>query len=199
MFMRPMQRLFITTSKVSVPGISINGGVRTISTISLKRLSNLSSSSSTSCFSSPSSSSSSSYPLALLPQSRPYSITTDGQHTPLEVEQLSINEYHQISDDYLELLTDHLLELSEEFPQIDAEYSHGVLNLELPPVGNYCINKQPPNKQIWFSSPISGPDRFDPIGGKWISLRTKKLLGDILRDEISKALELDIKLKGLDD
>lgn len=29
----------------------------------------------------------------------------------------------------------------------------GVLNLRLAGHGTYVINKQPPNKQIWFSSP----------------------------------------------
>lgn len=27
--------------------------------------------------------------------------------------------------------------------------------------GTYVINKQPPNKQIWLSSPLSGPKRYD--------------------------------------
>ena len=30
-----------------------------------------------------------------------------------------------------------------------------------PNVGTYVINKQTPNKQIWLSSPISGPKRYD--------------------------------------
>jgi frataxin len=37
----------------------------------------------------------------------------------------------------------------------------GVLNITYPPNGTYVLNKQPPNKQIWLSSPISGPKRFD--------------------------------------
>ncbi|EGT54939.1 hypothetical protein CAEBREN_28735, partial [Caenorhabditis brenneri] len=28
-------------------------------------------------------------------------------------------------------------------------------------VGTYVINKQSPNKQIWLSSPMSGPKRYD--------------------------------------
>ena len=36
----------------------------------------------------------------------------------------------------------------------------GVLTLNLPPHGTYVINKQPPNQQIWISSPLSGPGRF---------------------------------------
>ena len=37
----------------------------------------------------------------------------------------------------------------------------GVLNLTLPPYGTYVLNKQPPNLQIWMSSPVSGPTRFE--------------------------------------
>lgn len=130
--------------------------------------------------------------------SRLYSTTTDGQDTPVEVDQLSTHEYHKVSDEFMELLTDHLEDLAEEFPQIDAEYSHGVLNLELPPNGSYVINKQPPNKQIWVSSPVSGPDRFDLIGGRWVSLRNKWTLGDLLRNEVSEAIGKKVQLRDLE-
>ena len=36
-----------------------------------------------------------------------------------------------------------------------------MLNVSFPNVGTYVINKQPPNKQIWLSSPQSGPKRYD--------------------------------------
>ena len=41
------------------------------------------------------------------------------------------------------------------------EYSAGVLTLVVEGVGTYVLNKQPPNKQIWLSSPVSGPKRYD--------------------------------------
>lgn len=34
-------------------------------------------------------------------------------------------------------------------------HQSGVLTLKLDEHGTYVINKQPPNKQIWLSSPIS--------------------------------------------
>jgi frataxin len=114
------------------------------------------------------------------------------------VDELTTNDYHRIADEYLETLVDHLEELSEDSPQVDVEYSQGVLTLEMPPLGTYVINKQPPNKQIWVSSPESGPDRFDPIGGKWVSLRTGELLGNLLRRELGEALEREVDLEGLD-
>ncbi|KAI4099522.1 MAG: hypothetical protein L6R37_005949 [Teloschistes peruensis] len=39
----------------------------------------------------------------------------------------------------------------------------GVLSLTFPPIGTYVLNKQPPNKQIWLSSPKSGPKRYDYV------------------------------------
>ncbi|KAL9937744.1 hypothetical protein V8E36_003289 [Tilletia maclaganii] len=61
----------------------------------------------------------------------------------------------------------------------DVEYSSGVLNLRLGSAhGTYVINKQPPNRQIWLSSPTSGPKRFDfeagagpSEGDRWVCKR----------------------------
>ena len=35
----------------------------------------------------------------------------------------------------------------------------------------YVLNKQAPNKQIWWSSPISGPHRFGEDGERWVDAR----------------------------
>ena len=79
----------------------------------------------------------------------------------------------------------------------------GVLTITTPH-GTYVLNKQPPNKQIWISSPISGPKRYDWVtgdlqnqkadtgseftgdleGGSWIYLRDGSLLTDLLQKEV---------------
>ncbi|ODV61071.1 ferroxidase [Ascoidea rubescens DSM 1968] len=130
-----------------------------------------------------------------------YSKSTGGEEIPNEIEKLSSNEYHKISDLYLETLFDNLELISELDENIDVEYSDGVMTLELSNVGTYVINKQPPNKQIWLSSPISGPKRFDydAPSGKWLSLRDGSILGNILRTEISNALHSKHTLEGIDD
>ncbi|KAF0990882.1 hypothetical protein HZS_848, partial [Henneguya salminicola] len=64
------------------------------------------------------------------------------------------------------------------------------MNLE--PHGTYVINKQTPNKQIWLSSPISGPKRFDCINNKWVYKRNLDTLNELLSSEISKILQTDI-------
>ena len=42
----------------------------------------------------------------------------------------------------------------------------------------YVLNKQQPNLQIWLSSPISGPQRFEMEldDGLWYQIRTKEEL-----------------------
>ena len=59
------------------------------------------------------------------------------------------------------------------------------------------LNKQPPNKQIWLSSPLSGPKRFDWTiqgegmnykegsgEGEWIYIRDGSSLEEILKAAI---------------
>ncbi|KAI4245388.1 MAG: hypothetical protein L6R42_010187 [Xanthoria sp. 1 TBL-2021] len=82
---------------------------------------------------------------------------------PSAPEPISIDQYHRLADRYIDTLVSKLEELQEQRRDVDCEYSAGVLNLEFPPAGTYVFNKQPPNKQIWLSSPISGPKRYDYV------------------------------------
>ena len=72
-----------------------------------------------------------------------------------------------------------------------------------PELGTYVINKQPPNKQIWLSSPVSGPKRYDWVvlgdgqnekegtaAGNWIYLRDRSSLNDLIRDEMGVDLSM---------
>ncbi|KAL2185569.1 Frataxin [Thermothelomyces heterothallicus CBS 203.75] len=111
---------------------------------------------------------------------------------------ISFSEYHNIADEYLERLLTRLEELQDEREDVDVEFSSGVLTLSLgPDVGTYVINKQPPNKQIWLSSPKTGPKRYDyvvlgegqhekqdTVTGDWVYLRDGSTLNDLLKNEI---------------
>lgn len=90
-----------------------------------------------------------------------------------------------------------LEEVQEAREDVDVEYSAGVLTLAFPPSGTYVINKQPPNKQIWLSSPISGPKRYDWVvlgegqdekegcgKGEWVYLRDGSTLVELMRKEV---------------
>lgn len=59
--------------------------------------------------------------------------------------------------------------------------------------GIYVINKQTPNKQIWLSSPRSGPKRFDFVAalngadqGYWIYKHTGVVLHELLDEEMAE-------------
>ena len=65
------------------------------------------------------------------------------------------------------------------------------------------INKQPPNKQIWLSSPKSGPKRYDwavvgegqdqkggTAAGDWIYLRDGSTLNDLFLEELAVDLSM---------
>jgi frataxin len=68
----------------------------------------------------------------------------------------------------------------------------------------FVLNKQPPNKQIWLSSPISGPKRFDWVMaqegmdfkegggiGDWVYMRDGSSLTEILRKELGVDVSVD--------
>ncbi len=104
---------------------------------------------------------------------------------------ISSEQFHRISDAYIDTLVAKLEALQEEREDVDVEYSAGVLSLIFPPVGTYVLNKQPPNKQIWLSSPISGPKRYDWVEtkdgrqvGQWIYLRDGSSLDGLLVEEV---------------
>ncbi|KAL2197059.1 hypothetical protein P885DRAFT_36460 [Corynascus similis CBS 632.67] len=115
--------------------------------------------------------------------------------TPADI---SDSEYHTVADEYLERLLTRLEELQDEREDVEVEFSSGVLTLSLgSDVGTYVINKQPPNKQIWLSSPKTGPKRYDYVifgegqhekqdtaTGDWVYLRDGSTLNDLLKDEI---------------
>ncbi|CAD6587200.1 MAG: Mitochondrial chaperone Frataxin [Cyphobasidiales sp. Tagirdzhanova-0007] len=94
----------------------------------------------------------------------------------------------------MERLTESLEALQEELGEsdFDVEYSSGVLTLKLPAgKGTYVINKQPPNKQIWLSSPTSGPKRYDWSSTEetWFYARDNSKMIELLQQELSEKLE----------
>ena len=75
--------------------------------------------------------------------------------------------------------------------------------MQVPPHGTYVINKQPPNKQIWLASPVSGPYRYDWVVlgegmqekegsgvGDWMYVRDGSRLSELLRKELGITLNL---------
>lgn len=76
------------------------------------------------------------------------------------------------------------------------------MTLSVAEKGTYVINKQPPNKQIWLSSPTSGPKRYDyavtsdgqgdkegTAEGNWVYMRDGSTLNSLFLEELG--IDLD--------
>lgn len=57
------------------------------------------------------------------------------------------------------------------------------------------INRQTPNRQIWLSSPLSGPKRFDYVPsddnervGKWVYKHSGEVLHELLQKELNPVI-----------
>ncbi|XP_074266260.1 frataxin, mitochondrial-like [Silene latifolia] len=78
----------------------------------------------------------------------------------------------------------------------DVDYGNEVLTLKLGNLGTYVVNKQTPNRQIWLSSPVSGPSRFDWDGSSqaWVYRRNKTNLFSVLERELEKLCGESVRL-----
>ncbi|EEB08697.1 frataxin [Schizosaccharomyces japonicus yFS275] len=112
-------------------------------------------------------------------------------------------QYHRLANDAMDTLNDTLEEFveAENEPEYDLQYANGVLTLGLGKYGTYVINKQPPNHQIWLSSPISGPKHYDWNERKeaWLSTRNDSEIFDLLSKELGKMSNKTIVFKKSDD
>ncbi|KAK3165644.1 hypothetical protein QOZ80_1AG0035940 [Eleusine coracana subsp. coracana] len=91
-------------------------------------------------------------------------------------------EFHKLADETIHDLLEKLEEYGDsvQMDGFDIDYGNQVLTLRLGNLGTYVVNKQAPNRQIWLSSPVSGPSRFDwdEETSSWVYKRTgaKQLL-----------------------
>lgn len=109
------------------------------------------------------------------------SIRSNGNNNDASLAIMSESEYHDIADETLHELMEMLGPLEEaEAEALDADISlsQGVLNIHLQNNQqqrmSWVINKQTPNRQLWWSSPISGPRRYEwnndesrPLPERW--------------------------------
>ncbi|KAH6680033.1 frataxin [Plectosphaerella plurivora] len=136
-------------------------------------------------------------------------VETPESPASMSIAELSDSEYHELADQYLDVVVSKLEEAQEKREGWDVEFSAGVLTITTPNKGIYVVNKQPPNKQIWLSSPISGPKRYDWVllgegqaekegtgAGNWIYLRDGSTLDEVLLDELEVDLSLDPSTYG---
>ncbi|EME49744.1 hypothetical protein DOTSEDRAFT_85064 [Dothistroma septosporum NZE10] len=116
---------------------------------------------------------------------------------PTQPTELSEEDYHEHADAVMDSVHEKAEQIQETRDDVEVEYSAGVLSITFPPNGTYILNKQPPNKQVWLSSPLSGPKRFDWVlsgesihqkegggSGDWVYLRDGTKLSHLLNKEL---------------
>lgn len=105
------------------------------------------------------------------------------------------HEFSQLAEACLEHISEEVSEFGFEsensLSDFDIDFSQGVLTISLGTHGTYVINTQTPNRQIWMSSPTSGPSRYSwhPHDAAWVSSRDGHQLAERLSDELSKVFE----------
>lgn len=120
--------------------------------------------------------------------------------TEIDFDRYSEETLHNLTD-FFDALPDKV-KTDEDY---DVSYSMGVLTVQVAPaVGTYVINKQTPNRQIWLSSPVSGPKRsafkiifcfyvcfrYDWLDQKWIYKHDGVSLHELLDNEFSKIFSI---------
>lgn len=109
--------------------------------------------------------------------------------------------YERLAGETLDSLAEFFEDLADKpytFEDYDVSYGSGVLTIKLGgDLGTYVINKQTPNKQIWLSSPSSGPKRYDWTGKNWVYSHDGVSLHELLATEMTKALKTKLDLSSL--
>lgn len=109
--------------------------------------------------------------------------------------------FHDVADETLEELETALQPLDDVVEGFDMTCAMGVLTFKLGAQGTYVINKQTPNRQLWWSSPVSGPRRYHYVsaegsgsGGSWVSTRDGHSMLASLKAEIKALTGEELKL-----
>uniref|UniRef100_A0A3P9HEL6 Frataxin, mitochondrial n=1 Tax=Oryzias latipes TaxID=8090 RepID=A0A3P9HEL6_ORYLA len=114
---------------------------------------------------------------------------------------LSEAAYEKLAEETLDALAEFFEDLADEDvagEELDVVFSSGVLTVKVGgDYGTYVINKQTPNKQIWLSSPTSGPKRYDWSGERWLYSHDGVGLHQLLSQEFSLIFKRNINLLDL--
>eukprot|EP00866_Antonospora_locustae_P001792 jgi/Antlo1/1792/733 len=90
--------------------------------------------------------------------------------------------------EYARLVSRTLDVLSEKLATIplagEIDHHDGVLSWKVDGVGEYVFNKQTPLRQLWASSPVTGPVRFEVNAETWVDTRNRRSLSEFMESEI---------------
>jgi frataxin len=103
---------------------------------------------------------------------------------------------HEVADETLEQIEDAIGVALEDIEEaLETNLASGVLTMSFGSHGTWVLNKQTPNRQIWWSSPISGPRRYefviasDAENGNWAYTRREGGIENASKDILHSAIE----------
>ncbi|CAM9512741.1 unnamed protein product [Chrysoparadoxa australica] len=109
---------------------------------------------------------------------------------------MSEGAFHDLADTELEHLQDTVegaLEAAgmEEF---EVNLAMGVLTIAVEGHGTWVLNKQTPNRQIWWSSPLSGPKRYEynHDAKQWVNSRDRSPMESLLTEEMKEECGVEL-------
>ncbi|XP_028991185.1 frataxin, mitochondrial isoform X2 [Betta splendens] len=119
----------------------------------------------------------------------------------VQIHELTEAEYEKLADETLDALAEYFEDLTDErftAADYDVVFASGVLTVKVGgDHGTYVINKQTPNRQIWLSSPTSGPKRYDWTGERWVYTHDGVSLHQLLSKEFSDIFITSVDLSDL--
>ena len=83
---------------------------------------------------------------------------------------LAEKEFVGLAHEKLEELTDIAERVEDE--DVDINHSNGILTIKRSG-HTIVVNLQTPNRQLWYSSTISGPQRYDWSEGRWVNSKAQ--------------------------
>ncbi|XP_071368888.1 frataxin, mitochondrial [Centroberyx affinis] len=123
------------------------------------------------------------------------------EQIPVQTSELSEPLYEKLAEETLDALADYFEDLTDQSftgADYDVVFASGVLTVKVGGEhGTYVINKQTPNKQIWLSSPTSGPKRYGWTGERWVYSHDGVSLHQLLSTEFSIIFNLNMDLTDL--
>ncbi|XP_037536582.1 frataxin, mitochondrial [Nematolebias whitei] len=136
-------------------------------------------------------------------RSRDFHLSSGRLRTTTQVQTRELTEaaYEKLADETLDALAEYFEDLADEDftgADYDVVFASGVLTVKVGGAyGTYVINKQTPNRQIWLSSPSSGPKRYDWTGERWVYTHDGIGLHQLLSTEFSIIFNKNIHMKNL--
>lgn len=108
------------------------------------------------------------------------------------------SEFHDLADASIARIESACTSLEDAVDGFDISSAMGVLTIKLGAKGTYVLNKQTPNRQIWWSSPISGPRRYqwNSTSRTWVNTRDGNVMLDVLRQELQKLTGVEIHFES---